>query len=414
MNILYINHYAGSPKLGMEYRPYYLAREWVKAGHSVTIVAASFAHTRQINPEIQAPVTHEEIDGIHYIWIKTPAYKGNGIGRILNMMAFVVGLLRYLPKYAAGWQPDVVIASSTYPLDFYPARRIAWKHNAKLVFELHDLWPLSPMELGGMSRFHPFIMVMQAAEDAWCRDCDTVVSILPDAEEHLRIRGLKSEKFFHIPNGIEETEWRDSSIPLPQEHQEYLARARSQSRFIIGYAGAHGVANALDALIEASVRLKAHPIDVVLVGTGPEKENLVAKAEAMGAEHVHFLGPLPKAAIPAWLSQLDGLYLGFQLCPLYRFGVSPNKLFDYLMAGKPIVYSSNASNDTVREAACGISVAAEDSHAIAEGILAIQGTSPEQRSDMGRRGRDFILSKHTYTVLAARFLEVMKPEHADA
>ena len=410
MNILYIDHYAGSPEFGMEYRPYYLAKEWVKAGHSVTIVGASFAHTRQKNPEVQDPITHEDIDGIHYIWIRTPAYQGNGWRRIVNMMAFVIGLFRHLPECTKTWRPDVVIASSTYPLDFYPARQIARRHKARLVFELHDLWPLSPMELGRMSRFNPFIAVMQMAEDAWCRQCDVVVSILPHADLHLRTRGLSPEKFVHVPNGIDLAEWTETSLPLPQEHQEFLDQKRGHGRFLVGYAGAHGVANALDALLEAAWHLRDHPIDLVLVGTGPERERLIAKAKALGLDHVYFLNSIPKAAIPTWLRQMDSLYLGFQRSPLYLYGVSPNKLFDYLMAAKPVIFASSAGNDPVNEADCGVSVKAEDPRAIADGILVLLQTSPEHRLAMGHRGREYILAKHTYGVLAIRFLEAFKQD----
>jgi glycosyltransferase involved in cell wall biosynthesis len=410
MNILYIDHYAGSPELGMEYRPYYLAKEWVRAGHSVTIVGASFAHTRQKNPGVQDSITHEDIDGIHYVWIKTPAYKGNGGGRVVNMLAFVVGLFRHLPTFTKTWHPNVVIASSTYPLDFYPARKIAHRHKARLVFELHDLWPLSPMELGHMSRFNPFIAVMQIAEDAWCRQCDVAVSILPHADLHLCTRGLSPEKFVHVPNGIDLAEWTETAVPLPREHQEFLDKKRGQGRFLVGYTGAHGVANALDALIDAAGHLRDHPIDLVLVGTGPERERLIAKALALRLENVYFLNSIPKAAIPTWLRQMDSFYLGFQRSPLYHYGVSPNKLFDYLMAEKPVVYATNSSNDSVEEADCGISVKAEDPRAIADGILVLLQTSPEHRLAMGHRGREYILAKHTYPVLAARFLAVLKPD----
>lgn len=198
MNILLINHYAGSPEYGMEYRPYYLAREWVKMGHNVTIVGADFSHLR-----IKQPQAGEEIiDGIRYVWLHTPAYQGNGIGRIKNMLSFLWKLYRQEKRVKGEHKPNVVIASSTYPLDIYPAHYIAKKYKAKLVFEVHDIWPLTPMEIGHMSKYHPFIMVMQMAEDYMCRHVDKVISILPKAEPHYREHGLAKGKFVHIPNGV--------------------------------------------------------------------------------------------------------------------------------------------------------------------------------------------------------------------
>ena len=85
MNIFLINHYAGSPEMGMEYRPYYLAKEWINLGHNVTILVANNSHIRQYNPELNSDIIEEDIDGIKYIWVKTPKYEGNGIGRIKNM-----------------------------------------------------------------------------------------------------------------------------------------------------------------------------------------------------------------------------------------------------------------------------------------------------------------------------------------
>jgi len=407
MNILLINHYAGSPDLGMDYRPYYLAREWVRAGHSVTIVAASFAHTRRANPEALGPVTLEVIDGIQYAWLRTPAYQGNGPGRILNMASFVAGLFRHLAELTRPWAPQVVVASSTYPLDFYPARWIARRHHARLAFELHDLWPLTLKELGRMSRFNPFIAVMQAAEDAWCRDCDVAVSILPYADRHLRTRGLRPEKFVHVPNGIDLDEWAEASPPLPPGHRAFLDRQRSTGRFLVGYAGAHGISNALDVLVDAAARLREQPIDLALVGSGPERERLMARAGKLGLGNLTFLDALPKAVVPEWLVQMDCLFLGFRASPLYMFGVSPNKLFDYMMAGKPIICAISAGNDPVAEAGCGVSVPADDPGALAEGILALHRASPGERLAMGLRGRAHILANHTYPQLAARFLDAI-------
>lgn len=193
MRILYINHYAGSPRHGMEYRPYYLAREWVRLGHVVQIVGSSQSHIRSRQPQLAGHHRLDEtIDGIQYTWFETPQYVGNGIGRVRNMSSFVSRLYFESKRLAAEFRPDVVIASSTYPMDIWPAHRIAKLANAKLVFEIHDLWPLTPMELGGMSKWHPFIMLLQAAEDYAYRHADAVVSMLPKVRQYVESRGRKS------------------------------------------------------------------------------------------------------------------------------------------------------------------------------------------------------------------------------
>jgi len=126
MRLVLINHYAGSPRHGMEYRPFYLCREWVRSGHTAVIIAASFSHLRIEQPRMDhVPITEEEVQGVHYLWLNTPEYSGNSLGRARNMAAFLAGLLRYGGRWVRRFRPDVVIASSTYPMDIYPARRMA-------------------------------------------------------------------------------------------------------------------------------------------------------------------------------------------------------------------------------------------------------------------------------------------------
>ena len=145
MNILYLNHYAGSPRHGMEYRPYYLSREWVRAGHQVTLVAAGHSHVRATQPRqtddapITAPMT-EAIDGIGYRWFPAPAYQGNGLGRVKNIWAFLRQVWAAAPTLVAELKPDVVIASSTYPMDIWVARRLARLARAKLVDRLDEVF----------------------------------------------------------------------------------------------------------------------------------------------------------------------------------------------------------------------------------------------------------------------------------
>ena len=221
MNILLINHYAGSPSHGMEYRPYYLAREWVRAGHRVLILAASQSHVRTQQPQAGG----QTIDGVAYCWYETPAYTGNGLGRVRNIYSFCRQVWNDGQALAEAFKPDAVIASSTYPMDVWVARRIArmsrpspastqaaprggqgalgsgpasaLRAGAKLVYEVHDLWPLSPIELSGMSPRHPFALLCQKAENDAYRDADVVVSMLPKVQQHMAAHGLDLAQAAH-------------------------------------------------------------------------------------------------------------------------------------------------------------------------------------------------------------------------
>jgi glycosyltransferase involved in cell wall biosynthesis len=270
MVIFLVNHYAGVGE--MEHRPFYLAREWVRRGHKVVIAAASFSHLRGRNPNVGRRPLREAIEGIEYLWLRTPRYSGNGARRALNMLAFVAQLMRLQTELADTYRPDVVIASSTYPLDIYPASAIARRSRGKLVFEVHDLWPLTPIELGGVSPWHPFMVLMRWAEGFAYRRADRVVSILPDAMPYMIQRGMVPSKFVHVPNGVDLAEWYSGSDDeLPAEHRSVIGRLKAQKRFLVGYAGAHGIANALGTVLEAAERLRNHAVTFVLIGRGDVK-----------------------------------------------------------------------------------------------------------------------------------------------
>lgn len=404
MNILLINHYAGSPKHGMEYRPYYLAKEWVKLGHKVTIVGASYSHLRSYNPDIKS-VLKEEIDGIKYVWLKTPCYQGNGIKRALNIFSFSLKLYVNYKFLGEQINPDVVIASSPHPFIIYGAKRVSEFTHAKLIFEVRDLWPLTLKELGNMSSKHPFIAVMQWTENFAYKVSDKVVSLLPKAKEYMIAHGLKPNKFIHIPNGINTLEWNNSRKQLPDLHLNLLKNFRKTGYFTVGYTGYHGLANALNYLIEAAGLLKDKPVNFVFVGQGTEKGILQEEAMNKGLSNVFFLPPVKKIAIPNLLSCMDVLYIGCQRNPLYKFGISPNKLMDYMMSGKPVIHAVEAGNDLVKESGCGISIDPENPNAIAKAVEKLMNLDIEELRSMGEKGKEFIMRNHDYAILAKQFLD---------
>ncbi|TMH36433.1 MAG: glycosyltransferase family 4 protein [Betaproteobacteria bacterium] len=405
MNVLYIEHYAGTPALGMEYRPYYLAREWVRTGHRVQILAASYSHVRAHQPVVGEQALNEVVDGISYRWYPTPPYGGNGVGRALNIWAFLRQVRRDAARLAATFKPDVVIASSTYPMDIWVARRIARLARAKLVFELHDLWPLSLIELSGMSPYHPFALLCAKAERDACRDAEVVVSMLPKAQQHLVERGLDPARLHIVPNGIALDEWQGQTASLSIEIAAHIDEQRAAGRTVVGYAGSHGLPNALDVLLDAAHALRDEPFAFVLVGDGLQKQRLAQRVAREGLDKVAMFAPVAKAQIPTLLASLDIAYIGWQRTPIYRFGIAPNKLMDYMMAGCAVLHSVDAGNDPVAEARCGVTVAPESADAVAQGLRQLAALSAGERRAMGERGRAFVLAHHTYPVLARRFLD---------
>lgn len=404
MNILLINHYAGSIQHGMEYRPFYLAREWARMGHEVTILAASDSHVRTVAPLIRGALTQETVDGVNYNWLKTPAYQGNGVKRGINILAFVAQLYRFADHWVNEIKPDLVISSSTHPLDNLPGKWIARRAGAKLIYEVHDLWPLSLIELGDMSARHPFIRLLQWAENYAYRNADHVVSLLPKALPHMITHGLSLDKFFHIPNGIDVTEWGEQNTALRLEHEQAIKVFREDFKLLIGYAGAHGLANALDTLLDAADLLQDERVGFILTGQGPEKTRLQDRCIQEGLKNVLFLPPLPKSTIPSLLAAMDVLYIGLKSESLFRFGVSPNKLIDYMMAGKPILYAIAAGNDPVSDANCGFSIPPENPSALVQAVRQMLTISKTELDAMGTRGHNYCTQHHDYHNLARRFL----------
>ena len=401
MNIVYLNHYAGTPALGMEYRPYYLAREWVRAGHAVRMLAADFSHVRAHQPSGR----QQWVDGIDYRWFPSPAYQGNGLGRVKNIATFLAGVWRASAALVAEQRPDVVIASSTYPMDIWVAARLARQAGAVLVFEVHDLWPLSPIELSGMSPWHPFALLCGAAEQWAYRHADAVVSMLPKVHQHMASRGLDLHRLSIVPNGMSPEEWTGAPPALREDVAAVIAAARAAGHAVLGHAGSMGLPNALDDLLDAARLLRDDPLQMVLVGDGHERERLVRRLQDEGLVRVHWLPPIPKAQVPAFLAQLDVAYIGWQRVPIYRFGIAPNKLMDYLMAGCPVLHAVEAGNDPVAEAGAGLTVAPQSPEAVAQGLRQLLALPAAERQAMGQRGRAFVMAHHAYPVLAQRFLD---------
>lgn len=402
MNILMISHYAGAPEYGMEFRSYYMAREWVRMGHKVTIVGASYSHLRKKQPTIG----NETLEGVDYMWLPTTEYEGNGMKRVLTMFQFVAQVYKHR-KELINLRPDIVIASSVYTFDIYPCRHIARRCGAKLVYEVHDLWPLSVIAIGGYSRWHPFIMALQHCENYAYRHCDMVVSMLDKAYPHMQRHGLKEERFCCVPNGFLKEEWENiDSTALPSEHTQLLEKLHNDGKTIIGFAGGHTQSTAMHVLIEAAKRLEGHAdLAFVMVGQGPQKEELIALTKKKRLDNIYFLPPIPKKSIPLLLKHFDICYAGGIHSALHRYGTSFNKITDYMLSGHPIVNSVDEPGSLVERVGCGIQVEAENSEQVSEAIAELADMTSEERATIGEKGRKYALENLEYHTLSQKFLD---------
>lgn len=405
MKILLINHYAGSKEYGMEYRPYYLAREWVKQGHCVTILGASFSHLRQNQPKVERDFQEEDIDGIKYVWFKTPEY-GGSFARIKNIIVFLWKLRKNVKKIAKLYAPNLVIASSTYPLDNIPAHKIAVAANAKYCYEIHDLWPLSPMLIGGYSKYHPFIWAMQYGEDYTYKHVDKVVSLLWNAEDHCKERGLASGKFVCIPNGYHPEEWSDDKfeLPLPEVHQKVFDSLSGKT--IVGFAGGFAASGAVITLVKSAAELrKREDVHFVLVGKGPEQSAYEQVIKEQNLTNISILPSVPKNLIPAINKHFDIAYLGGLHSELHQYGTSYNKMTDYMLCSLPIVQSVDEPGSVVERVGCGIRVEAENVKAVSDAIVKLANMTTEERKEMGGKGKAYVEGNLSWSKLANDFLK---------
>ncbi len=203
-------------------------------------------------------------------------------------------------------------------------------------------------------------------------------------------------------------EWLIEPTPVEPSISQFIQAQRALGRLIVGYAGSHGTPNALDTLLEAAYLLKDANLAFVLVGDGHEKIALQARVRELGLENLAMFAPIPKLQIPGFLDAIDIAYIGWQRVPIYRFGIAPNKLMDYMMAGCAVLHSVEAGNDPVAEAGCGLTVSPADPQAVADGLLQFAQLTPADRAAMGLRGQNFVRENHVYPVLARRFIDAMK------
>lgn len=274
----------------------------------------------------------------------------------------------------------------------------------RYIHEVHDMWPSTLIEIGGMSEFNPFVMLMQYGENFAYKHADALVSLPKYAKDYMVKHGLIEEKFHYIPNGIVKEEWEKPQC-LNKEHEAVLAELKQNKKFIVGYFGGHALSNNLQTLLQSAAHMQGETIHFVLVGDGVEKPKLMEMAKNLN--NVTFLPPVPKTMIPSLTNYFDCIYIGAKDSPLYRFGICMNKMFDSMMACKPIIFAVNAPPTPVEEFNCGIIVKPENVKAVNEAILRLYQMPVPERNRMAQRGKAAVMEKYTYEILAKEFLKAM-------
>jgi UDP-N-acetylglucosamine:LPS N-acetylglucosamine transferase len=398
MNIWIFNHYALTPEMSGGTRHYDFAKELIKRGYSVTIIASSFHYSKHEEKKkygSNEEYIQENIEGIDFIWLKTPSYFGNGISRVKNMISYCNKAESIIPKLNLS-KPDIIIGSSVHLFAVNSAYKLSRKYNTPFIMEVRDLWPQTLIDMG-VSKWHPFIIILGFLERYLYKRANEIITSLPFANRYIE-KYTSQEKIHWISNGTDITQNCDGkSLQL-----------LDKNKFNILYTGTHGLANNLHVLIEVADKLKANSIiHFTLIGDGPLKESLIKKANDLHLENITFLSSVPKREVFSYLKSANLLYVGLKNLPLYKYGMSMNKVFDYLSAKKPILFVSNIENNIVEIAKAGKVIKNNDTTFITKTIIDFSNMSQKELNHYGENGFKYLELHFSITVLVDRLEKVL-------
>lgn len=395
MNIWLINHYYVPPSHAGGTRHHTLAKKLVERGHSVTIFASNYSHFNHqiIGDSFLENNKAEIIDGVSIIWIKTRCYAENGIGRLLGMFDFCRNFTHIASKILnLTGNPDLIIGSNPHLFAAYSGLNFAQKHKIKFYYEIRDLWPESLIDIKKISPIHPLIMYMAYAQKKLVKRSNRIITLLPYIKEYLKAKyKYNPANVIYIPNFV------DVSLST----QSNTETEKSAMRFI--YAGSHGPANGLNILLEAAEIIQNRKtdklIEIMLIGDGSMKPKLLQMAKEKHLSNVIFCDPVPKKQIHEIIARADVGLMLLKESDVFKWGISPNKLFDYMILKKPTIFSVSSSNNPVDEYKAGITVKPDSPVALAEAMLEMTNLGKDKLMEMGENGYLYVNKFHNVEVL---------------
>ena len=378
MNIWLINHYAVPPQYYPLARQTNFAKYLMRMGHDVTIFSASTVHNSDKDMITDGSKWREEtVDGVHHVYIKCCAYQGNGLKRILNMCEFAWKLPGVCRKFS---KPDAIVATSMPPMSCAAGIRLAHKYGCKGIAEIADLWPDSLIAYGIAGKHNPAVLYLRRLEKHIYKKADAVIFTAEGSYDYIIEQGWEKdvprEKVFYINNGVdlETFEYNKEHYKISDPDLE------NPDIFKVVYAGSIRRVNNLGLLLDAAEQVKNPKIKFLIWGDGDEREALQKRVENENISNVVFKGRVDKKYIPYITSLADMNFAHNEPSPLFRFGISFNKLFDYLAAGKPILSDFPCPYNPAVQFGAGISADDPSASNIAERIEEITDWTPEKYS----------------------------------
>lgn len=385
-------------------RGYGLMREFARMGYRAVIVTSD-SMGKFDAPAATRALVFERLPGdVELCRVRTLKYvDSKSLRRLLSWADFEIELLRL--RKGALPRPDALIVSSLSLLTILNGLRLRRRYRCRLIFEVRDIWPLSLIHLGGVSPRHPLVLLLGLVERIGYRRADAIVGTMPNLSEHVHQVTKRHLPVTCVPMGVD-AEALGAPAPLPES---YATKYLPDGRFTVAYAGSVGIANSLDVLFQlAESTADRDDIHYVVLGDGELLQEYIARYGRL--PNLTFAPRLPKSQVQSFLSRCDLLYIPVSDSRMYRYGISPNKLIDYMLAAKPIVASYSGYPSMINEADCGVFVPSDDLPALLEAVMRYRTMSADEREQIGSRGRNWILENRSFRVLARNYLQVLFPD----
>lgn len=400
-----INHYAVPPQYYPLARPSLFAKNLIMMGHDVTIIAASTVHNSDINLiEGREKVKKFIDDGIPYILIRCSDYQGNGAKRVINILEFARKLPRVLDTIE---KPDAIVATSFDPLSCYAGIKYAKKRGIKAVAEIADLWPETLVAYNGLKPSNPIVKFLRSIEKNIYTQADRVVFTMEGAYDYIVEQGwdveIPREKVEFINNGIEIKEFDTNR----ETYTVQDADLNDDSVFKVVYTGAVRKVNNLGLILDAAKLITDPQVRILIWGDGDELEYLKKRVTDEKITNVSLKGKVPKRFVPYITSKADLNILHNSETPIMRFGLSLNKMFDYMAAGKPILVDFHGNNNPVIDNAAGIETDGNTASNIANGIIYIKSLPDQDKINLGFSARK-TAEKYDFDLLTDKLIRVIE------
>lgn len=367
------NHYASRMFIDKAGRHYWLAEHLKKRGFDPTIFCASTVHNSDeiINTNKLGSTMIDE-NGIRFVFIDTPIYRGNRSKRLINMYSFYRGLIReYRNIVNEIGKPTYILASSVHPLTLIAGLKIAKKLDIPCICEVRDLWPESLVAYGYLNGNSLLAKLLYFGEKKIYENADLLIMTWPGGKNYIRDRNWEGtvniNKVIHISNGIDRMKFDYNAKKW--QYKDADLQNKSYQNFV--YTGSIREVNNIGMLLDVAkiIGEKNDNIRLVIFGTGNEREILERRCKAENINNVVFKGKVEKEYIPSILNQAYVNILHNKSTSLDRYGSSQNKLFEYLAAGRCILQTYRTSHSVIEEFNCGVTVAKQSPISIAQEIL---------------------------------------------